>query len=327
MIQRKVIPYRTNFNRPFTTSHGTRTGTDVILLELTWEGVTGYGEASIPPYRDTDAEKLIDLLEVAPLTDPTQGIDLLLDRLAIFFAERNEGLAAFDIALHDLFAKRAGLTVSQLLNIPSGKGGRNMYTIATNKTSEIRERVQEAPKTDILKFKLTGEHDEAMLLEMSQYLDRPLFIDANQGWDGVDHWKKLEPILATCDLIGIEQPFSTADDDMAAQLKALTPVPVYADESFESMSDLPKIQQAFSGINIKLMKCGGIRNALKIIQSAREAGLKTMLGTMSESSCGTAAALQMASLVDLLDQDGPWLIANDPFKSVGGTGLGISKAY
>jgi len=143
----------------------------------------------------------------------------------------------------------------------------------------------------------------------------------------MDHWEKLAPLLSTFDLAGIEQPFPTTQDQLAQQLKSATNVPVYADESFESLADLDRIGNAFSGINIKLMKCGGIRNALKIITPAREAGLKIMLGSMSESSCGTAAALQMASLVDLLDQDGPWLLKNDPFKINKGLGLGVEKTY
>jgi L-alanine-DL-glutamate epimerase-like enolase superfamily enzyme len=200
-----------------------------------------------------------------------------------------------------------------------------MYTVATNQVHEIAERVAEAPLTDLFKFKLTGTNDAVLLKEMITYADRPLFIDANQGWSGMENWIELESLISGVELAGIEQPFPVGQEHRAKELVEHSGIPVFADESFEGLEHLPEVAANYSGINIKLMKCGGIRNALRIIEPARKAGLRIMLGSMSETTCGTAASMQLAGLVELLDQDGPWLLANDPFRDVGGVGLGIQR--
>jgi L-alanine-DL-glutamate epimerase-like enolase superfamily enzyme len=323
MFSRQVRPYHTQFNRPFTTSHGTRTGTDIVILRLEWNGVIGYGEASIPPYRKTDPKVLTEVLRTTPLLHPSSGLNAIFDDLQTRLNNEHEALAAFDIALHDLFAQLKGIQVREMLDIPDGQIGKNMYTIATNDLNQLESRVAEAPDTDILKIKLTGVNDEEKLKSIHELTSKQLFLDVNQGWDTIADFHRLNKLLEKSRVVGLEQPFKTDDFDSPGELKEISTIPVFADESFETLEDLGSIASAFSGINIKLMKCGGIRNAMRIIGPARKLGLKVMLGSMSETTCGTAAAMQLAPLVDLLDQDGPWLLKNDPFEHVGGNGLGI----
>lgn len=266
---------------------------------------------------------LLQLLTATDLPDPTLGLSSTLDMLEDALHDNSEALAAFDIAVHDLFGKLSHTRSSELYQVPDGTIGSTMYTIATNDPEEIQDRVAEAPAADLLKIKLTGTNDAEKLRILSRIANRPLFLDVNQGWSSMDSYDSIKPVLEECDVAGLEQPFGIDEWDMHEQLKNSTSIPIYADESFENMDDMESVKRAFSGINVKLMKCGGIRNALRIIDLAKENSMRIMLGSMSESSCGTAAAMQLGSMVDLLDQDGPLLLSNDPFRIIGGSGLGI----
>lgn len=315
--------YQTLFKRPFTTSHGTRTGTEVILLEISHSGYKAYGEASIPPYRKCSPNELIETLRKAPICDVSKGLEACLNHYASHLSGSPEGLAAYDMALHDLFAKIQGQTVAQLIGAKAEGPAQNMYTIAAAHPKEVEERIEQAPQTDIFKIKLTGKHDTQILEEVSRFTDRPIFIDANQGWKSLEDFSKLLPTLEHLELRGLEQPFPVGQEKLARQLSDKYGVAVFADENFEGIDDLGKIGESFTGINIKLMKCGGIRNAKHIIDTVYNSGLSIMLGSMSETTCGTSAAMQLAGYAELLDQDGPWLLSNDPFTLTSGKGLGV----
>jgi L-Ala-D/L-Glu epimerase len=144
-----------------------------------------------------------------------------------------------------------------------------------------------------------------------------LLLDANQGWHSVDHALRILDLAGPERIIGLEQPFPVDRVDLQAELSRRTTVPVYADESVQGPEDLGRLAGIFQGVNIKLMKCGGLDIAIQMAMSAIQNGLKVMLGSMSEGSVGCGAMLHLAGLADVVDLDGPWLIANDPFEGVG----------
>lgn len=189
----------------------------------------------------------------------------------------------------------------------------SLMTLGHTEPEDIPLILNDLPRTGGLKVKLGSPNDEATLRVVMDLGYRRLFLDTNQGWSQVDQALRIIDLVGAENVLGIEQPFPKDRWDLHEQLKDRTDVPVFADESVQGMADLERAPTAFDGVNLKLMKCGGLDRALEMSVRAREVGLQVMLGSMSESSlgCGTMAAL--AGIAHILDLDGPWLIANDPF--------------
>ncbi len=191
-----------------------------------------------------------------------------------------------------------------------------MVTLGHSQLGDIPLKLKELPETGLLKVKLGSLDDEGTLGLVKSMDDRPLFLDANQGWTGVDQAMRAIETAGEDRVIGLEQPFAKDRWDLHAHLRKLTKVPIYADESIQGKADLERATESFDGVNLKLMKCGGLDIANEMASRARELGLKVMLGSMSESSLGCGAMAQLAGMANLLDLDGPWLIKNDPFQGL-----------
>lgn len=209
-----------------------------------------------------------------------------------------------------------------------------MVTLGQTELTKIESKLIELPSSDILKVKLGSNNDQPTLEAILVLDDRPLFLDANQGWNSVEQALEVIELVGAHRVRGIEQPFAKDRWDLHGDLKRRTEVPVYGDESIQDLTDLERATDAFDGVNLKLMKCGGLDNALTMAKRAKDLGLEVMLGSMSESSLGCGAMAALSGCADLLDLDGPWLIKNDPFQGLSmmdgkllideGAGIGVS---
>ena len=315
----------------FHIAHGASATRRNVVVQLD----DGLGEAAPVAYHGESAEGVSAALErwrpdVQQLDDPA-AIMWLLRKLDGSRAAR----AAVDLALHDALGKRLGAPLYEILGLSKLPLPPTSFTIAITAPDQLVERVEAAAVYPILKVKLGADRDLDIVRTIRATApDATIRVDANAAWT-VDQALTLIPQLAELGVELVEQPLAVGDEDGLRQLKAARlPVPLIIDESVKSPADVVRLADAVDGVNIKLMKTGGIQGALAAIQTARSCGLKVMLGCMVETSLGATAAAQIAGLADWVDLDGPLLIANDPFVGVqfsgaqltlpNGPGLGVT---
>ncbi|MDR1808912.1 MAG: dipeptide epimerase [Prevotella sp.] len=312
-------PYDLQLRHVFTIAGSSRTTTPVVLTEIDYEGYTGYGEASLPPYLGESQASVMEFLKKVNLEQfksPFELEDILnyIDKIA----ENNTAAkASVDIALHDLVGKIMGQSWYRIWGLDKAKAPSTTFTIGIDTKDVVREKTLEAaPLYNMLKVKLGRDNDKEMIETIRSVTDKPLAIDANQGWTDKHYALDMIYWLHERGVVLIEQPTPKHLLDDAAWITERSPLPVFADESFQRLSDVLKLKGIFSGVNIKLMKCTGMREAWKILNVARAAGMKVMLGCMTETSCAISAAAQLSPAVDFADLDGNLLIGNDIYKGV-----------
>ncbi|MBK9075372.1 MAG: hypothetical protein IPL77_10405 [Flavobacteriales bacterium] len=335
-----LAPFHLRFKHPFGTAHGVRTGTDSVFVRVSSGPHVGYGEATLPPYvKETQASVLARLRSFEK--EEVRSNDLIsffawLDA-DLAFGKAPAARSAISMAFIDLVSRRSATPVEDLLGVSQLSKPKSMATIGLCEPHEVAEKLDELPAMPVLKIKLGGSHDLAVLKEVIDLTERRIFLDANQGLSSVsDALTLIRQAGGAERVFGMEQPFSVDRPDLTADLARRTPVTVYADESVQTLRDLDRAVGIFGGVNVKLMKCGGLDRALQVIHRAREIGMRVMLGSMSESSLGCGAMARLSGMADLCDLDGPWLLANDPFtgfdwgengfKWKEGPGLGIVPA-
>lgn len=312
-------PYELQLQHTFTVSSYSRTTTPDVQVEIEYDGVIGYGEASMPPYLGHTVESVCNFLKKVNLeqfSDPFQMEDILtyVDGLSEGDAPAK---AAVDIALHDLVGKLMGQPWWRIWGLNPAKAPNTTFTIGIDTPEVVREKTLEcADRFKILKVKVGLDSDEQMIRTIREVTDLPLAVDANQGWK--DRSKALDEIfwLKENGVVIVEQPMAVDRLDDIAWITERSPLPIFADESIQRLKDISGIKGAFSGINIKLMKCTGMREAWKMVQYARAEGMKVMVGCMTETSCAVSAAAQLSPAVDFADLDGNLLISNDRFEGV-----------
>ena len=315
----RFFPYELQLRHTFTVSSYSRTTTPDVQVELEWEGVTGYGEASMPPYLGQSVETVCSFLgrlDLEQFTDPLRMEDIL-DYVDGMSEGDSAAKAAADIALHDLVGKLIGQPWWRIWGLDPGKAPSTTFTIGIDTPEVVREKTLEAAgRFNILKVKVGLSTDEEMIRTIRSVTDVPLAVDANQGWK--DRSRALDEIhwLASQGVVMVEQPLPVSAIDDTAWLTERSPLPIFADESVQRLTDIRNLYGAYSGINIKLMKCTGMREALKMIHTARALSMKAMIGCMTETSCAVSAAAQLSPLVDFADLDGNLLISNDRFRGV-----------
>ncbi|MBO6096374.1 MAG: dipeptide epimerase [Bacteroidales bacterium] len=315
----KFFPYELQLRHTFTVASYSRTTTPDVQVEIEYEGVTGYGEASMPPYLGQSVATVSAFLEKVDLeqfTDPFQLEDILayVDSLS---PGDSAAKAAIDIALHDLVGKLIGQPWYKLWGLDPAKAPSTTFTIGIDTPDVVREKTLEAAgQFNILKVKVGLDTDEEMIRTIREVTRVPLAVDANQGWK--DRSKALDEIfwLKEQGVVMVEQPMAKERIDDNAWLTEHSPLPIFADESIQRLADVPSVKGVYSGINIKLMKCTGMREGWKMAQLARALGLKVMVGCMTETSCAVSSAAQFSPYVDFADLDGNLLIANDRFDGV-----------
>ena len=319
----KFFPYELKLRHTFTVSSYSRTTTPDVQVELSWEGVTGYGEASMPPYLGQSVETVCSFLSrvnIEQFTDPFRMEDIL-DYVDSLSPGDSAAKAAIDIALHDLVGKLLGQPWYKILGLNPSNAPSTTFTIGIDTPDVVREKTLEAAgRFNILKVKVGLDTDQEMIRAIRSVTSVPLAVDANQGWK--DRSKALEEIfwLKEQGVVLVEQPLPVSAIDDTAWLTERSPLPIIADESVQRLTDIRGLIGAFHGINIKLMKCTGMREAIKMIHTARALGMKVMIGCMTETSCAVTAAAQLSPLVDFADLDGNLLISNDRFSGVTVTG-------
>ena len=331
-------PYELQLRHTFTVSSYSRKTTPDVQVRIDFEGFTGFGEASMPPYLGQTVESVCGFLRKVDLDqfrDP-----FLLDDILTYIDSLSEGdtaaKAAVDIALHDLVGKLMGQPWYRIWGLDPAKAPDTTFTIGIDTPEVVREKTRECDgQFNILKAKVGVPGDRETIRAIREVTSVPIAVDANQGWK--DRYEALDMIhwLSEQGVVMVEQPMPKEALDDIAWLRERTPLPIYADEAVQRLGDIKGLAGAYDGINIKLMKCTGMREAWKMVNLARAEGMQVMIGCMTETSCAVSAAAQLAPAVDFADLDGNLLIANDRFdgmKVVGGKitlpdrpGIGITE--
>ncbi len=309
-------PYTLELKHVFTLATSSRTTTPVVLTEIAYEGKVGYGEASMPPYLGESHESataFLSKVDLARFDDPFRIEDIL--RYVDEIAPGNPAAkASVDIALHDLVGKLIGQPWYRVWGLDPGKTPSTSFTIGIDTPDVVREKTREAAAFKILKVKLGRDTDKAIIEAIRSVTNVPLCADVNQGWK--DRAQALDMLgwLKEKGVMFVEQPMPKELAADNAWLTERSPVPIVGDEAVQRLADVKKASSIYSGINVKLMKSTGMREAQAMITTAKALGMKVLLGCMTETSCGISAAAQLSPMVDWADLDGALLIRNDPFK-------------
>ena len=310
-------PYELKLKHVFTVSSFSRSTTPDVQVRIDYDGYTGYGEASMPPYLGQTVENVCSFLKKVDLEqfpDPF-CIDDILTYIDSLSDGDSAAKAAVDIALHDLVGKIIGAPWHRMLGLNPEKTPNTTYTIGIDTDEMVKLKTREvAGQFKILKVKLGTPRDREMIRAIREVSDLPIAVDVNQGWKNKK--KALDEIfwLKEQGIVMVEQPMPKEMLDANAWLTERSPLPTFADEAIQRLKDIPAIKGAYTGINIKLMKCTGMREAWKMMNYARAEGMRVMIGCMTETSCAIAAAAQLSPAVDFADLDGNLLIANDIFR-------------
>lgn len=316
-MQLTFKPYEAKLVHPFTVSGYTRTTTPIVLTEITYDGVTGYGEAAMPPYLGETIASVTSFLEKVNLkqfSNPFELDDILayVDAIAI---NNTAAKASVDIALHDLVGKLIGRPWHQIWGYTASKAPVTTFTIGIDTEEMVKQKTRETEQFKVIKVKLGVDEvsDKMIINAVRSVTDKPLRVDANQGWKDKHYALKMIEWLAAKNVEFVEQPLPKHNLDDMAWLTEHSPLPTIADESCQRLEDIPRLKGVFDGINIKLMKCTGMREANKMISMAESFGMKLMIGCMTETSCAVSAAAQLSPKMNFADLDGNILIANDCF--------------
>ena len=311
-------PYELQLRHVFTVASNSRTTTPGVLTTIEYEGVTGFGEASMPPYLGESLNSVTEFLSKVNLgqfTDPFLMEDIL-EYVEGIMPGNHAAKASVDIALHDLTGKLLDQPWFRLWGLNPVKTPNSSFTIGIDTADVVRQKTLEANAFRILKVKLGRDNDKEMIETVRSVTDVPLYVDVNQGWK--DKQKALEMVewLSGKGVLFVEQPLPKELTDDTAWLTARSPLPILADEALQTVQDLLPMKGIYSGINVKLMKCGGMAAAYKMITMARQMDMKILIGCMTETSCAVTAAAQLSPLADWADLDGNLLISNDIYEGM-----------
>ena len=330
-------PFTLQLKHSFNLATSSRTTTPVMLTLVEYDGQMGYGEASMPPYLGESHEtatKFLSLVDLAQFDNPFLLEDIL-NYVDNIMPGNHAAKASVDIALHDLVGKITGQPVYKLLGLNPLKTPNTSFTIGMDTPDIVKQKVAEAEPYKLLKVKLGRDNDKEMVEVIRSCTEKPLCADANQGWKNREYALEMAHWLKEKGVIFLEQPMPKEQFEDIAWLKEKSPLPIVGDEGIQNLEDLLRYKDVYSGVNVKLMKCGGIRAAYNMMKTARIMGMKVMIGCMTETSCGVSAAAQLSPLADWGDLDGNLLISNDPYDGLkivngkvtlaSGAGIGIKK--
>jgi L-alanine-DL-glutamate epimerase-like enolase superfamily enzyme len=318
MLTIKYKSIATPFHHPFTTAHGLKTHQPALLIALTFNGVTGFGEAPAIHYYDVTVDGMIaqliskiELLQRYAYTEP--------DRFWHFchhlFPDQHFLICALDMAYWDMYAKMNRKTIFELNELTWGQVPLTDYTIGIDTLDKMIEKVNEKP-WPIYKIKMAGRQDLDIIRTLRQHTDAVFRVDANASWILEDALAMI-PELVKYKVELVEQPLAKDDWEGMKKLKEISILPLIADESCVTEKDVMKCCEVFDGINIKLTKCGGLTPAFRMIAQAKALNKKVMMGCMNETEIGSYAIAQFLPLLDYVDMDGPLLLDVPPLKLLG----------
>ena len=317
-MQLSAQPLNLKLASPFRIARGVQTEAHNVLVRLEHEGLVGLGEAAPRPYygetRDGALAALAELSE--HLGDDPFAIADIMDALDHAIGANPAAKAAVDMALYDLVGQRLGVPVYRLFGLSAAHAPLTSYTISIEAPTEMARRAAEAARTyPILKVKLGTPHDLEIVRAIRDATDATLRVDANAAWTAKEAIAIINA-LAPYNIEFVEQPVARHDLEGLKLVREHVSLPILVDESCVTLNDIARIADRVDGINIKLMKCGGLHHALKMIHAARAHHLRVMIGCMIESSLAITAAAHLTPLVDYADLDGALLIDADPYEGV-----------
>lgn len=308
-------PYELKLRHSFNLAKSSRTTTPDVQVRLEYDGLVGYGEASMPPYLGESVDsvtRFLGSLDLSQFADPFR-IEDIHDYMDSVAPDNRAAKASVDIALHDLTGKIMGQPWYKIWGLNPDNAPDTSYTIGIDTAEVVRQKVDEADAYNVLKVKMGLDNDKELVEIIRSKTDRPICVDANQGWDDKEKALDMCHWLAERNCLFVEQPMPKERIDDTAWLRERSPLPIIADEFLQRLPDVRRAAGIYDGINIKLMKSTGMHEAYKMAVLAKALGMKVMLGCMTETSCGISAASQLAPMVDWADLDGNLLIANDRF--------------
>lgn len=302
---------------PFRIARGVQNVAHNVLVQVEEDGLAGVGEAAPSGFYGEKCESV--LMALSYFAEHLGDDPLLIEDISAGLIQVMRGnaaaRAAIDMALYDLLGQRLGVPIYQLLGLNPARTPLTSFTLGLDTPVAMARKAREAAQYPILKVKLGTENDFDIVRAIRDVTDARLRVDANAAWtpkQAIRTINALEPF----GIEFVEQPVAASDLDGLRLVRENTSVPIFADESCVILDDVPRMAGRVDGVNIKLMKCGGISQALKMIATARALHLQVMLGCMIESSVAITAAAQISPLVDYADLDGALLVANDPFEGV-----------
>ncbi len=337
-LETEILTLKTK--HPFVIARGGSSEYRTVWVRLIdQDGNEGWGEAAPSRFYGETADTVVAALETYREVLPSDPFDLERAERDLLQKMRGNGAAraALSAALHDLVGKRLGIPLWRLWGLDPAEAPLSTYTIGMAEPDLLRQKISEAEQYPILKIKLGGDKDRLLLETIRKLTDKELRVDANCGWDAKGAVAML-PVLADHGVTVLEQPLPPRDLAGLAQVRRHASIPVVADESCITADDIAPLVAAgaVDGINIKLAKCGSLREALRMIALARANHLMVMVGCMVESSLGITAAAHFTPLVDIVDLDGGAILARDPFHGATipggqvtlpeGPGLGVTRA-
>ena len=305
---------------PFVISRWGYAGHENVIVTVTdSDGQTGMGEAAPNRYYGESVDSVISALEqFVPVLEQAHrwSLEATETALLVTLSGNASARAAVSSAMHDLHAKRLGVSLHRLWGLDSIATPVSSYTIGIADTDGLRARVAAAAQYPVLKLKLGTERDiEILDTVRAAAPDKTLRVDANAAWTP-EHAVQMSHVLVNYGVEIIEQPVAPHDIEGLRYVRDRSPIPVFADEACLVAADIPRLAGACDGVNLKLAKCGSLREAIRIIHVARAHDLRVMAGCMIESSLGVSAIAQLAPLLDAADFDGAALLSNDPFIGV-----------
>ncbi len=317
MISTKIR--KLNLKDAWTISRNSSRFKENVFVKIEKDNITGYGEAAPNVRYGESAEQteqrlnqISNLLSEKDLFHYTQ-IKASVDE---WIVDQNCARAAIDIAVMDWVAQSFNMPLYRLLGLDPGQTPITSYSIGIDEPEIIKQKVIQANDYPILKIKVGGPDDEAVIQAVRSVTDKPIRVDANEGWTDKETAVRKIEWMQSRGVEFIEQPLPAEMLEETAWLSQRVNIPLIADEAVMNAADIPSLPGAYNGINIKLMKAGGIQEALQMIHTARAVGLKIMIGCMIESSVAITAAAHLSPLADWADLDGNLLISNDPFCGV-----------
>ena len=308
-IQITVDPIELPLKHTFTIARSSESVARTLIVRLRWNGLEGLGESAPIARYDEDVASVAAGLSALHLGDDPYAMERLLDGLTP--AQR----CGLDIALHDLVGKDLDRPLWRLLGLDPAHTPRTSFTIGIAPLDETLAKVRAVTTHPVIKVKLgKGAELETVEAIRSVYTGT-IRVDANEGWTP-EQTVELLSAMRKFEIEFCEQPIPAGSPEKLRWIRERSPIPIVTDEDSKDAKDLPALLGCVDGVNVKLVKCGGIRGALEMIHTARAMGLKIMLGCMVESQILTSAAAHLSPLVDWADLDGPFLTARDPFAGI-----------
>jgi L-alanine-DL-glutamate epimerase-like enolase superfamily enzyme len=289
-----------------------------VVCKIQHQGLEGLGEAAPSTYYGQDADSVSKALDdiALRLKDDPFALESIVSEMWHLFPEEAAARAAVDVAIHDIVGKMLDVPLYRLLGLDPNKTPETSVTVGLDDIAVMQKKVRELDQAPILKIKLGTQGDVEIVRAIRQISKAAIRVDANAAWTAREALEKISALMEY-DIEFVEQPLASDDLECLRWLKKRVKVPIILDESVRIAADIPALVDCAHGINIKLMKSGGLREALRMIHVAKAMGLRVMLGCMLETSVAVTAAAHLSPLVDYADLDGHLLIENDPYSGVG----------